>query len=159
MVQYEGVQANLTAECERMNFTGSVTEIPLFVSSAAPVLVNCSVTPTPPVGRTEICWETMLGQVRKRSLFMATRGRRNQRGGKNLSASTLRGGAEFECMQFEGGGAKFECNTIQKHPLVALNNEHFLRNQHKISCEFFVFRVLDYYCRCIGTVVGTWVGN
>ncbi len=63
MSQYENVQANLTKECEKVNFTGSVTEVPLFMSSAVPVVVNCSVNPTSTSPANEICWETMLGQV------------------------------------------------------------------------------------------------
>ncbi len=51
---------------------------------------------------------------RERSLLIGTGGGEESRGGKNLSARTLRG-AKFECKHFEGG-AKFECRTLRKPP-------------------------------------------
>ncbi len=51
--------------------------------------------------------------LRERSLLIGTGGWRNQGGGKNLSASTLR------------GGAKFECSTLRKTPSSIPSSRNF----------------------------------
>ena len=54
---------NRSIECKEHNFTGTVTEQTVHLTSIGIIEFNCSVTPEPPKPYSEICWETMLGQV------------------------------------------------------------------------------------------------